>query len=451
MLEKKTPQESSNHNPSELLAKAKACLEEAKKQGATAAEVGLSVESGLSIGARMGDVETVEHHQSRGLGLTVYMGKRKGSSSTSDLSEQAMKDAVMAACRIAKYAAEDPFSGLPDPSLLADSFPDLDLYHPWEIDTDTAIAMAVECEASALNLDSRITNSEGASLNTFQGTRVLGNSDGFLHAYSSTRHSLSVSVIGEDQGQMQRDDWWSVTRDRNDLPLPAEIGRIAAERAIGRLGARRLSSRECPVVFAADVASSLFGNLISAIRGGNLYRKSSFLLDQIGKQIFPAFINIHESPFIPKGLGSAPYDAEGVRTSEHFLVENGVLSSYVLSTYSARKLGLTSTGNAGGVHNLIVDPNPLSFNALLEEMNEGLVITELMGQGVNLVNGDYSRGAAGFWVEQGKIAYPVEEITIAGNLKNMFMDIQAVANDVDLRGNTRTGSVLIRSMTIAGN
>ncbi len=427
------------------------CLQEAQAQGATGAEAGVSLETGLSVTARLGEVETVEHHRSRGLGLTVYLGQRKGSASTSDLSPGAMRETVAAACRIARYAAEDPCAGLPDAGLLATEFPDLDLYHPWPLEAEAAIDLAVAAEDAARAFHPDISNSEGASLNTFQGLRVMGNSLGFLHGYASSRHSLSVSVIGERDGQMQRDDWWTVARDASDLQAPEAVGRIAAERTLRRLGAQTLGTRQCPVIFAADIASSLLGHFIGAIRGGNLYRKSSFLLDQLGKPVFPAFVQIHEQPHLPKALGSVPYDAEGVRTVPHHLVRDGVLEAYVLSTYSARKLGMTSTGNAGGVHNLIIEPGALDQAALLQKMGTGLLVTELMGQGVNLLTGDYSRGAAGFWVENGVIQYPVEEFTIAGNLRDMLKHLVAVGNDLDLRGNTRTGSILLEQMTIAGN
>jgi PmbA protein len=427
------------------------CLEEAARQGATGGEAGVSVESGLSVTARLGEVETVEHHRSRGLGLTVYIGQRKGSASTSDLSREAMRETVAAACRIARYAAEDEYAGLPDKELLATEFPDLDLYHPWEPDAETAIAIAIRCENAACGYHAEIANSEGASLNTFQGLRVMGNSLGFVHGYASSRHSLSVSVIGERGEEMQRDDWWTVARDSADLESPEAVGLKAGERTIRKLGSRSLSTRQCPVLYAADIASSLLGHFIGAIRGGNLYRKSSFLLDHLGKPVFPGFVQIHEQPHLPKALGSVPYDAEGVRTVPHHLVRDGVLESYVLSTYSARKLGMKTTGNAGGVHNLTIDPGELDLAGLLKQMNTGLLVTELLGQGVSVLTGDYSRGAAGFWVENGQIQYPVEEITIAGNLRDMFKGIVAVGNDVDLRGNTRTGSILIERMTVAGN
>ena len=426
-------------------------LDEAKRLGASAAEAGVSVETGLSVTARLGDVETVEHHRSRGFGLTVYFGQRKGSASTSDLSPEALSETVAAACRIARYATEDPCSGLPDPELLATEFPDLDLHHPWAIDPLKAMDLALEAERAALAVHADIRNSEGASLNTFEAYRIMGNSLGFLHGYASSRHSLSVSVIGERDDEMQRDDWWTVARDARDLEDAASVGRMAGERTLRRLGARSLSTRQCPVIFQADIASSLLGHFIGAIRGGNLYRKSSFLLDQLGKQIFPDFVEIQEVPHLKKGLGSAPYDGEGVATRNRHLVRNGILESYVLSTYSARKLGMTTTGNAGGVHNLMITPGQKTLPELLKTMDRGLLVTELMGQGVNLVNGDYSRGAAGFWVENGEIQYPVEEFTIAGNLKDLYRNLVAVGNDVDLRGSTRTGSILLGEMTLAGN
>jgi PmbA protein len=426
-------------------------IDEAARQGASAAEAGLSMDQGLSVGVRLGEVETIEHHRSQGLGVTVYFGQRKGSASTTDLRTEALRETVAAACRIAQYAAEDEFAGLPDAELLAKEFPDLDLYHPWALDIEPAIALALECENAARGFHPAITNSEGASLNTYQGLRVLGNSLGFLHGYPSSRHSLSCSVIGQSGDSMQRDDWWTVARDAGDLESAVQVGRKAAERTVRRLGARTLSTRQCPVLFAADVAGGLLGHFIGAIRGGNLYRKSSFLLDCLGKPVFPAFIHLHEQPHLRKALGSAPYDSEGVATRPRDLVKDGILQSYVLSTYSARKLGLQTTGNAGGVHNLILDPGELDLAALLKKMGKGLWVTELMGQGVNLVTGDYSRGASGFWVENGEIQDPVEEITIAGNLRDMYLKILAVGNDVDLRGNTRTGSILIEEMTVAGN
>ncbi len=426
-------------------------LNEATKRGASAAEAGVSLDHGLSVTARMGEVETIEHHRNQGLGITVYFGQRKGSASTNDFSPRSLQETVAAACKIAQAAAEDAFAGLPDPACLAKEFPELDLYHPWELDAERAIGLTIECEDAARGYHPDITNSEGASLSTFQGLRALGNSLGFLHGYASSRHSLSCSVIGQRGDSMQRDDWWTAARDAAELEPPVQVGRRAAERTLRRLNAKRLTTRRCPVLYAADVATGLLGHFIGAIRGGNLYRKSSFLLNCLGQAIFPRFIHIHEAPHLKKALGSAPYDSEGVATRTRDLVRDGVLESYVLSTYSARRLGLETTGNAGGVHNLILDPGAADLPALLKSMGTGLFVTELMGQGINLVTGDYSRGAAGFWVEGGEILYPVEEITIAGNLREMFRNIAAVGNDVDLRGNTRTGSILIEGMTVAGN
>ncbi len=425
-------------------------LDEAKKQGASAAEAGLSVNDGLSVTARLGEVETVEYHCDQGLGVTVYFGQRKGSASSNDLSPASLKETVAAACSIARYASEDPYAGLPEAKWLATEFPDLDLYHPWTLTAEQAIEQAVQCENAARDFDPAISNSEGASIDTYQGVRVLGNSLGFLNGYPSTRHSISCSVLAGEGDAMQRDYWYSVARKPDALGTAVQVGRRAAERTVRRLGARTLSTRQCPVLFAAEMATGLIGSLVGAISGGNLYRKSSFLLDSLGQQILPDFVRIDEQPFLLAGLGSASYDAEGVATRAHDLVSEGVLRSYVLSSYSARKLGLETTGNAGGVHNLTVEPGEQDLAALLKHMGRGLLVTELMGQGVNMVTGDYSRGATGFWVENGEIQYPVEEITIAGNLKTLFKQIVAIGNDLDLRGNIRCGSILIEQMTVAG-
>lgn len=425
-------------------------LDEAKAQGASAAEAGLSQETGLSVSVRLGDVETIEHHCDQGLGVTVYFGQRKGSASSTDLSPSSLKETVSAACSIARSTSEDPYAGLPDSDMLATEFPDLDLFHPWPIEADQAIDMAVECENTARFYHNEICNSEGATLNTHQGTRVLGNSLGFLSGYQTTRHSLSCSVLAQRGDSMQRDYWYSVARSPDNLEAAKVVGEKAAQRTLRRLSARRLTTRQCPVLFSAEIAGSLLGSLVGAVSGGNLYRKSTFLLNALETQVLPDFIRIYEQPHLPKGLGSATYDAEGVATRPRDIVTGGVLKGYVLSTYSARKLGLKSTGNAGGIHNLTITPGDLDFPGLLRHMHTGLWVTELMGQGINLVTGDYSRGAAGFWVENGEIQYPVEEITIAGNLKDMFLQILAVGNDVDYRGNIRTGSILIERMSIAG-
>ncbi len=425
-------------------------LDEAKLQGATAAEAGLSVDSGLSVTARLGDVETIEHHRDQGLGVTVYIGQRKGSASTTDLSESSIKETVTAACSFARYGSEDPYAGLPEQDWLATDFPELDLYHPWSLGADRAIELAIACEDAARSYSTEITNSEGATVTSHQGIRVLGNSLGFLKGSESSRHSISCAVLGQRGDSMQRDYWYSVARNPDLLEGVDSIGRKAAERTIRRLQGRSLSTRQCPVLYSAEVASSLFGSLIGAISGGNLYRKSSFLLNALDTRIFPEFLHIHEQPYLVGALGSAAFDAEGVKTRARDIVAEGILKAYVLSTYSARKLGLESTGNAGGVHNLTVDSGPDDFAGMLKKLDTGLLVTELMGQGVKMVTGDYSRGAAGFWVEHGEIQYPVEEITIAGNLKDMFKNLVAVGNDVDYRGNVRTGSVLIERMSIAG-
>ncbi len=425
-------------------------IDEAKRLGATDAEVGVSVETGLSVTARLGEVETLEYHRDRGMGVTVYRGKRKGSASTADLSERALKETVAKAYSIAGFTAEDECAGLPDPDTIARDPPDLDLCHPWAIEPDDARDLAVACEAEALNLDKRIGNSEGATLSTHQGLRVFGNSIGFLGGYASSLHSLSCVVVAQENGEMQRDYWYSSVRDWRELESAQSIGRRAAERALRRLNARKLATVSAPVLFVPELARGLFGHLLGAIRGSSQYRRASFLLDAAGDQIFPSWMQISERPHLPKALGSAPFDSEGVATKDRELVDSGVLTGYVLSTYSARKLGLKTTGNAGGVHNLIVAPGDDGFESLVRRMDRGLIVTELMGQGVNGVTGDYSRGAAGFWVENGAIAYPVHEITIAGNLKEMFRQIVAVGNDVDARGGIRTGSVLIEKMTIAG-
>ncbi len=425
-------------------------LDEAKEQGASAAEAGLSQENGLSVSARLGEVETIEHHCGQGLGITVYFGQRKGSASTTDLSPESIKETVTAACSIARYTSEDAYAGLPEKELLATEFPDLDLNHPWSISADEAIDLAVECENVARNFHKDISNSEGATINTHQGIHVMGNSLGFLQGYISTRHSLSCSVLAQRGGSMQRDYWYSVARNAQNLESAADIGRKAAERALRRLEGRRLSTRQCPVLYSAEIASGLLSSFISAISGGNLYRKASFLLDALDTQVFPAFVHIYEQPHLKGGLGSSAYDSEGVATKTRDIVSEGILRSYVLGTYSARKLGLHSTGNAGGVRNLTIDPSELDFQGMLKKLDTGLLVTELMGQGVNILTGDYSRGAAGFWVENGVIQYPVEEITIAGNLKDMLKNIVAIGNDIDYRGSTRTGSILVEQMSIAG-
>jgi PmbA protein len=425
-------------------------IHQASGRGADGVEAGVSIDAGLSVTVRLGETETLEYNRDRSLGLTVYFNRRKGSASTADFSPESVAATVQAACDIARYTSEDEFAGLADASRLAKVIPDLDLYHPWDINAGQAIELARECEAAAREVDARIENSEGGSVSSNVGMRVKANSNGFLGGYRSSYHSISCCVVGRQGDEMQRDYWHDTARDYNDLAAAADIGRISGERTIRRLGTRRLTTRKAPVIFAADIASSLFGHFINAVSGSSLYRKASFLLDHLGKPVFPDFIHIHEQPLLKKAIGSAPYDGEGVATAARDIVRSGVLEGYVLNTYAARKLGMETTANAGGVRNLTIDPGDKDLPGLLHAMDTGLLITELIGFGVNIVTGDYSRGVAGFWVEEGEIQYPVDEITIAGNLKDMFMDIIAVGNDVDRRGNTRCGSVLISEMTIAG-
>lgn len=425
-------------------------LDEANRQGASAAEAAISMDNGLSATARLGEVETVEYHCDQGVGVTVYFGQKKGSASTNDISADSLKETVAAACSIARYASEDAYAGLPDPAMLATEFPDLDLFHPWDIDAGQAIELAIACEDAARGYHPAISNSEGSTLSSHRSIRVFGNSLGFLQGQRSSRHSLSCSVLAGSGEAMQRDYWYSVARNPGELEAGQVVGEKAAQRTVARLHARPLSTRLCPVLFPAEMATGLIGALVGAISGGNLYRKASFLLDALDSQIFPDFVRIHELPLLRGALGSSSYDAEGVTTRNRDIVTAGILRSYVLSSYSARKLGLQTTGNAGGVHNLTVDGGNLDFAGMLKLLDTGLLVTELMGQGVNRVTGDYSRGASGFWVERGEIQYPVQEITIAGNLKTMLRNIAAIGNDPDLRGNIRVGSILLEQMAIAG-
>lgn len=422
----------------------------AKTKGATATETNIATGNGLAVTARMGQVETIEHQRDKGLGVTVYIGQRKGSASTSDFSDQALDETVTAACTIASQASEDESAGLIDAEYLAKDLVDLDLYHPWELDADQAIEMAIECETVAREQDERINNSDGAMVSTYSGSHLYGNSHGFSGGWDWSSHNIDCTMIAEQDGLMQRDGWYTKARDRDELEDIHAVGKEAAKRTLQRLGARKLSTRQAPVIYEAPMASSLFAALITAISGGALYRKATFLLDKLGEQIFPDHIQIYERPYLKKALGSATFDNDGMATNDKHFVHNGVLESYVLSAYSARKLGMQPTGNAGGVHNLIVDTSEQNLQDLIKQMDTGLLITDMIGFGVNQVTGDYSRGASGFWVEGGELQYPVEEITVAGNLTDMFQQIIAVAEDVDPRRNIQTGSVLIENMTIAG-
>ncbi|MGH8494672.1 MAG: metalloprotease PmbA [Gammaproteobacteria bacterium] len=427
----------------DVLAHAKAC-------GADQAEAGASLDNGLTANVRLGEVDTLEYQRDRGLGVTVYFGRRKGSASTADLSPDALRVTVQKACSIARFTAEDECAGLADAERMATEVPDLDLCHPWPLTPEDAIELATSCEAAALEVDDRIDNSEGASLSTHQGLRAYGNSHGFIGSFERTRHDLSCAVLGRDENGMQRDYWYTSARAPEELDEVASVGRRAAQRTLQRLGSRKIATCTAPVLFAAEIARGLLGHFLTAIRGGSQYRRASFLLDAEGRQVFPSFVAIDERPHIPRASASAPFDAEGVATCDRALVAGGILQGYVLDSYAARKLNRETTGNAGGVHNLVVSDTGQDRDALLRAMHRGLLVTELMGQGVNGVTGDYSRGAAGFWVEDGRLAFPVHEITIAGNLRDMFAGIVAIGTDTDTRGAVRTGSILVERMTIAG-
>jgi len=437
---------------SELQQVVAGALSEARASGASHAEADASLQRGLTVTVRLGEVDTIEYHRDRGLSLTVYFGQAKGSASSADLRPAAVREIVLKAASIARHTSADECSGLADPEELAREIPQLDLYHPWDLEPEQAVTLARACEAAGLACDARLKNSEGATLTTHSAVRVYGNSNGFLQGLPSTSHSVSCALVAEQGEDMQRDYWYSVARSMQGLEPVAAIGRRAAQRAVRRLGARRLGTRRAPVLFAPELARGLFGHFVGAIRGASQYRRSSFLREAAGTQVCPSVLNIAERPHLLRGLASSPFDAEGVSTRDRELVQNGVLQGYVLGSYSARKLGLKTTGNAGGVHNLLVtaDSASGSFEQLLQRMGEGLFVTELMGPGVNGVTGDYSRGASGFWVEQGAIAYPVHELTIAGNLREMLRGIVAVGNDVDSQGAVWTGSVLLEAMTIAG-
>ena len=423
----------------------------ARKQGASASSTEVSEGFGQAVSVRQGAVETIEYNRDKGMSVSVYLGQRRGNASTSDFSTKALRDTVDAALNIARYTAEDDCAGLPDADQLATEFPDLDLYHPWTLDVEQAIALASDCEQAAFRADKRVVNSEGATVNVNEGTFVQANSLGFNAGYPSSRHSVSCSVIAGKNDAMERDYWYSVARNAADILKVEEVGRIAAERTVRRLKARKLDTMQCPVLFEAPVAAGLLGHFVGAVSGGSLYRKSSFLLDHLDKPVFAPHIDLWDVPDIPRGLASSPFDGEGVRVRNRRVVENGVLRGYFLGSYSARKLGMQTTGNSGGNHNLILSSaRTRTFDELLKEMGRGLLVTELLGHGVNSVTGDYSRGAAGFWVEHGEIQYPVHEFTIAGNLREMFRTIAAVGDDVLVQGSRQCGSILIEKMTVAG-
>ena len=425
-------------------------LQAAKGSGASQSEAVASVSQGLSVAVRKGEIETVEHTRDRGLAVTVYFGDRIGNATTSDYSVKSIRQTVQSACSIARFTEDDPCHGLADTDLLATKFPDLDLYHPIERSIDEMVEDAKRCEQSALDYDSRIQNSEGSAIDSHEGTEAYGNSNGFMDENRKTRYGISCSVVGEENGNMQRDYWYSVARNFGDMQNAVGVGKTAGARTARRLNSRKISTCRVPVLFEAPIATSLLSHFIAAISGGSLYRRASFLLEHLGKQVFPDFVRICEQPFLPRAIGSRAYDGEGVVTNSSDIVVGGILERYVLSSYSARRLGLKTTGNAGGIHNLTINGGDRDLNELIKDMDRGLMVTELIGFGINSVTGDYSRGAAGFWIENGEIKFPVEEVTIAGNLKEMFQSILAIGSDIDTKQNIRSGSILIDNLAIAG-
>lgn len=423
----------------------------ATKAGASA-EVAVTKVSGLSVSARLQEIENVEFTNDGALGISVYMGQQKGNASTSDLSESAIKNAVEAALAIAKYTSPDDCTGLADKDLMAFEAPDLELYHAADVDVDKATELALQAEKAALEADERIINSNGASFNSHTGVKVYGNSHGMLQSYLSSRYSLSCSVIGGVEDALENDYEYTISREFDKLQSPIWVGENCAKKVVSRLNPQKLSTREVPVIFLNDVATGLISHFAAAISGGSLYRKSSFLLDHLGKQVLPDWFNISERPHLLRRLASTPFDSEGVRTQDREIVENGVLQTYLVTSYSGKKLGMPSTGHAGGIHNWLVKPNLTGgLTALLRQMETGLLVTDVMGQGVNIITGDYSRGASGFWVENGEIQYPVAEITIAGQLQDMLKNMVAVADDIEHRSNIQTGSILLDKMKISGN
>ncbi|EDK09690.1 metalloprotease PmbA [Haemophilus influenzae] len=426
-------------------------VELATKAGASA-EVAVTKVSGLSVSARLQEIENVEFTNDGALGISVYMGQQKGNASTSDLSESAIKNAVEAALAIAKYTSPDDCTGLADKDLMAFNVPDLELYHAADVDVDKATELALQAEKAALEADERIINSNGASFTSHTGVKVYGNSHGMLQSYLSSRYSLSCSVIGGVEDALENDYEYTISREFDKLQSPIWVGENCAKKVVSRLNPQKLSTREVPVIFLNDVATGLISHFAAAISGGSLYRKSSFLLDYLGKQVLPDWFNISERPHLLRRLASTPFDSEGVRTQDREIVENGILQTYLVTSYSGKKLGMPSTGHAGGIHNWLVKPNLTGgLTALLREMGTGLLVTDVMGQGVNIVTGDYSRGASGFWVENGEIQYPVAEITIAGQLQDMLKNMVAVADDIEHRSNIQTGSILLDKMKISGN
>ncbi|HSO07552.1 MAG TPA: metalloprotease PmbA [Pelomicrobium sp.] len=440
-----------SHTAEELAAIAAQALDFARAAGATACETEVSIGFGQSVTVRLSDVETIEYNRDKGLGITVYVGRQRGHAGTSDFSRDALKQTAEAAVAIARHTAADECAGLADRELLAREVPDLDLYHPWNLPVEQAIELAKQAEGAAMAVDPRIANSEGATVSVHEARFVYANSSGFSGGYPTSRHSVSCAVIGGEGDAMQRDYWYSTARVPAELEPADEVGRRAGRRTAERLGARKIATAQVPVIFEAPLASSLIGHFVHAASGGSLYRRASFLVDRLGERVFSDAVTIRERPHLPRGLGSAPFDDEGVATRDRDVVAGGTLSGYFLGSYSARKLKMRTTGNAGGNHNLLVESGSRDLPGLLREMGTGLLVTELLGHGVNIVTGDYSRGAAGYWVENGEIAYPVQEITIAGNLAEMFRGVVAVGTDVVVRGSKQCGSILVDRMTVAGD
>lgn len=438
-------------NQADIRQRVEDILAEAKRQGASDAEVVASEDIGLGVTVRMGELENVEFNQDRGFGITVYRGQRRGSASTSDSRPEAVADTVRAAMNIASFTQEDEYAGLADPEQMASDLPDLDLFHPWSVDADQARELALSCEAAGLGYDKRVVNSDGAAVSTGQMCRVYGNSHGFVGGYLGTRHSMSCMLIGEDNGGMQRDYWYTVSRDANALEHPASVGRTAGERTVRRLSPQSLATGTIPVIFSPQMAMGLMGHVMGALSGGAVYKKASYLHDALGQRALASHLSIREEPHLLRQLGSASFDGEGVGTWAKDFVRDGVIERWMMSSYSARRLQLATTGNAGGAHNLTLTGKTLPYAELLKEAGSGLYVTELMGQGVNGVTGDYSRGASGFWFENGELKYPVDGVTIAGNLKGMLQRVQAIGDDLDVRGNYRAPSVWIDDMTVAGS
>jgi PmbA protein len=442
--------ESFTYDQETLKGIARMALDHAAAKGASAADLDVQEGFGQSVTVRRDEVETIEYSRDKGMSVTAYIGKRRGHASTSDLTPDAIRTTVEAALSIARLTASDEYAALADPESLATEFPDLDLYYPWVLSVEEAIEIARQGEQAAFDADSRVSNSEGASVSANQGQFVYANSNGFMAGYPSTRQVVSCAVIAGTGENMQRDAWWSTSRAHEDLEAVKQVGATAGRRAARRIDARKINTTSVPVVFEAPLASGLLGSFVAAVSGGSLYRQQSFLLDSLGTQVFPDFVQIEELPFLKRGLASSPFDNEGVATRTRAIVKDGIVEGYLLGSYAARKLGMRTTGNAGGSHNLVLQSTGETFDSLLKTMGRGLLVTDLLGHGTNMVTGDYSRGAAGFWVEDGEIAFPVEEITVAGNLKDMFKSIVAVADDALARTSRQTGSILIESMTVAG-